>query len=479
MLQEPLLANSIQCWLLGLCTEDMDKSLLIQNAEMVFQGQVVLGDLRAESGSILEIAPGGGLTPRHGELSIDAEGLHLLPGAIDPQVHFREPGQPEKEDIGSGSCAAASGGVTAFLDMPNNVPSAISMDSIQAKIDSASSNSVTHHGFFIGATPNNLDELQKAVGTPDSPNPNDGICGIKIFMGSSTGDLLVDEQHALEEIFAKTAGVIAVHAEDEGRLNQRRSEYEDRTDVAAHAEWRDSETALIATKRACKLADDSAHRLHVLHLTSRLEADWLAKNKSRNVTTEVCPQHLTFDQDDVEERGTRLVMNPPIRYAEDKETLWNRLRDGTIDCIATDHAPHTLENKELGFPQAHSGMPGVETSLPVMLTHAADGKCSIPDVVRWMCEGPAEVYGIQNKGRLDEGMDADLVLVDMENRRAIRDADTWTRVGWTSYEGIPLVGWPVSTFVDGRVVFRRSPDGPVKGDIVADPRTSGRALSFS
>ena len=477
--REPLHANSIQCWLLGHCIEDMDRSLLIQNAEMVFQGRVVQGDLRAESGRISEIAPGGGLTLRDGEVSIEAEGLHLLPGAIDPQVHFREPGQPEKEDIGSGSCAAASGGVTAFLDMPNNVPSAVSMESIQAKLDSASKSSVTHHGFFIGATPANLNELQKAVGTPDSPKPTDGICGIKIFMGSSTGDLLVDEQAALEEIFAGTAGVIAVHAEDEGRLNQRKPEFESRTDVAAHAEWRDSETALIATKRACKLADDSGHRLHVLHLTSGLEADWLAENKSHYVSTEVCPQHLTFDQDDVEERGTRLVMNPPIRYTEDRETLWRRLRDGTIDCIATDHAPHTLENKELGFPKAHAGMPGVETSLPVMLTHAADGKCSIPDVVRWMSEGPAEVYGIQNKGRLLEGMDADLVLVDMENRRSIRDADTWTRVGWTPYEGMPLVGWPVRTFVDGRTVFGRNPDNPVKGEVSAEPSSSGRALSFS
>ncbi|HJM13738.1 MAG TPA: dihydroorotase [Candidatus Thalassarchaeaceae archaeon] len=457
----------------------MDNSLLFQNAELVFADSVVCGDLRTTAGKIAAVAPGGGLTPRDGEAVIDADGLHLLPGAIDPQVHFREPGQTEKEDIGSGSFAAASGGVTSFLDMPNNVPSAISMDAIKAKISSASVNSVTHHGFFIGATPNNIEELQDAVGTPENPNPTDGICGIKIFMGSSTGDLLVDEQSALEEIFAGTGGVIAVHAEDEGRLNQRRPEFEGRTDVAAHAEWRDSETALIATKRACKLADESGHRLHVLHLTSGLEANWLATNKSKNVTTEVCPQHLTFDQEDVEERGTRLVMNPPIRYSEDRETLWSRLKDGTIDCIATDHAPHTLENKSLGFPKSHSGMPGVETSLPVMLTHAADGKCSIPDVVKWMCEGPAEVYGIQGKGRLEEGRDADLVLVDMGKRRAISDTDTWTRVGWTAYEGIPLTGWPVGTFVDGRMVFNRTRGGSAKGSILVEPGTVGRALRFS
>jgi len=214
-------------------------------------------------------------------------------------------------------------------------------------------------------------------------------------------------------------------------------------------------------------------------LTSGLEADWLANNKSANITTEVCPQHLTFDQEDVQERGTRLVMNPPIRYTEDRESLWSRLKDGTIDCIATDHAPHTIENKALGFPKAHSGMPGVETSLPVMLTHAYDGKCSVPDVVRWMCEGPAEVYGIESKGILKEGFDADMVLVDMEDRRSISDEDTWTRVGWTAYEGIPLTGWPVNTFVDGRMVFNRDPGGPPKGKIMVKAGSTGRPLRFS
>jgi len=457
----------------------MGQSLLILNTEMVFDGKVTQGDLRATSGIIESIAPGGGLAAREDEVVIDGEGLHLLPGAIDPQVHFREPGQPEKEDIGSGSMAAAAGGVTSFLDMPNNVPSATSMEAMQAKLGSAAANAVTHHGFFIGATPDNLGELQAAVGTPDEPDPKEGVCGIKIFMGSSTGDLLVDEQPALERIFSQTAGIIAVHAEDEGRLKERRPTYEGRTDVAAHAEWRDSETALIATQRASKLANENAHRLHILHLTSGLEADWLADNKSGLVTTEVCPQHLTFDQDDVIERGTRLIMNPPIRYSEDREALWRRLKDGTIDCIATDHAPHTLENKALGFPKAHSGIPGVETSLPVMLTHAADGKCSIPDVVRWMCEGPAGVYGIRGKGQLREGMDADLVLVDMESRRSISDSDTWTRVGWTAYEGVPLTGWPVCTVVDGTIVHSRTSDGPKRGEIVAEPGSVGRALRFA
>ena len=446
---------------------------------MVISGGIVHGDLRVVGGKITSVASGGGLEPHGGETVIDGEGLHLLPGAIDPQVHFREPGQPDKEDIGSGSRAAAAGGVTAFLDMPNNIPAATTMGAMQSKLDSAARSAVTHHGFFIGATPNNVADLQQAVGTPDAPSPTAGICGIKVFMGSSTGDLLVHQQQHLEDIFAGTAGIIAVHAEDEDRLNARKPEFAQRTDVAAHAEWRDSETALIATQRAAALAESHEHRLHVLHLTSALEADWLASNKGALITTEVCPQHLTFDGSDVTERNTRLVMNPPIRYAEDRETLWRRLRDGTIDCIATDHAPHTLENKRLGFPQAHSGMPGVETSLPLMLTHAADGKCSVSDVVGWMCEGPARVYGMTGKGRLAEGMDADLVLVDMESRREVRDADTWTRVGWTALDGMALAGWPMLTIVDGVVVHSRNAGGTLRGNAVAAPGSAGRALEFS
>ena len=227
---------------------------------------------------------------------IDAHGNLLLPGIIDPQVHFREPGQPEKEDLGSGSRAAAAGGVTAFLDMPYNKPVATTRASMAAKIASAAANGVPHHGFFIGATPDNVSDLQSVAGM-------DGVCGIKIFMGSSTGDLLVHQQKHLENIFANTGRIIATHAEDEDRLKGRFSDFEHRTDIAAHAEWRDVECAMLATQRAAALAKDHDHRLHVLHLTSGAEADWLASNKGDLITTEVCPQHLTFDQNDVEERG--------------------------------------------------------------------------------------------------------------------------------------------------------------------------------
>ncbi|MBF26508.1 MAG: dihydroorotase [Euryarchaeota archaeon] len=449
----------------------MNGRLLVRNAMMVLPNRIVEGDLRVSNGSIKTIAPLGGLNPETGELVIDATGLHLLPGAIDPHVHFRDPGNPEKEDLESGSRAAAAGGITSFLDMPNTSPNATNRLALEAKIASAAKKAVTHHGFFIGATTNNVSDLQSVQGM-------DGVCGIKIFMGSSTGDLLVHEQKHLEEIFANTGGIIATHAEDEERLQSRISKFKHRTDISAHAECRDIECALIATKRAAALAKDHSHRLHIVHLTSGKEADWLASNKGDLITTEVCTQHLTFDQDDVERLGVRALMNPPIRYTEDKEKLWSRLKDGTIDCIVTDHAPHTLDAKSVGFPNAPAGMPGVETSLPLMLTHAKEGRCSVSDVVKWMCAGPAKVYGIQNKGSLIEGFDGDLTLVDLENHRVIQDSDTWTRVGWTPYAGMELTGWPMYTIVDGNIVHKRELGGGLRGSPVALPGSTGRVLKF-
>ncbi len=450
----------------------MNGRLLVQNATMVLPNRIVEGDLRVSDGLIKAIAPFGGLQPEIGEQVIDGTGLHLLPGAIDPHVHFRDPGNTEKEDLESGSRAASAGGITSFLDMPNTSPNAINRSAIEAKIASAAKKSVTHHGFFIGATNSNISDLQSVEGM-------DGVCGIKIFMGSSTGDLLVHEQKHLENIFANTGGIIATHAEDEERLQSRIPKFEHRKDIAAHAECRDVECALIATKRAAALANDHDHRLHIVHLTSGKEADWLASNKGDLITTEVCTQHLTFNQDDVEKLGSRALMNPPIRYTEDRDKLWKRLKDGTIDCVVTDHAPHTLQAKSVGFPNAPAGMPGVETSLPLMLTHSVEGKCSVSDIVKWMCAGPAKVYGIKNKGSLVEGFDGDLTLVDLENNRVIQDSDTWTKVGWTPYAGMELTGWPIYTIVDGNIVHKREIDGSLRGIPVTLPGSTGRLLKFN
>ena len=464
---------------------EMKGNVLIHGATMVLPNETGAGDLRIRDGVIHAIALGGTLEPMDDELLIDGTGLHLMPGMIAPQVHFRDPGQPEKEDLGSGSAAAVSGGITSFLDMPNNKPSITNLKGMESKLKTASEKCVSNYGFFIGATPNNVSDLQEAVGTPEAPIAIPGICGIKIFMGSSTGTLLVNERDALEAIFEGTGGLIAVHAEDEKRMDERVKLIEGRTDMAAHAEWRDDVTALIATQLAVELAQATGHRLHVLHLTSGIEADWLeditvmpskATGDGAIITTETLPQHLTFDETDVAERGTRLKMNPPIRYAKDRATLWKQLKAGTIQCIATDHAPHTLEAKAEGFPSAPSGMPGVETSLAVMLTHAKDGTCSIEDVVRWMSSSVADCFNMVGKGRLEEGLDGDVILVDMQNVRAVEDKHTWTRVGWSPFNGKELVGWTQVTIVGGVPVFERNEKTGPKGTILVEPGSVGEAL---
>jgi dihydroorotase len=465
----------------------MTGNILISGATMVLPETTKLGDLRISDGIISEVSEPGTLESHDGEMFVDGTGLHILPGCIDPQVHFRDPGQPEKEDLGSGSAAAVSGGITSFLDMPNNAPSITTLEGMQGKLDTAARKCVNNYGFFIGATEDNVADLQDAVGTRDKPIAIPGICGIKIFMGASTGTLLVSDRVALEKIFTETAGLIAVHAEDEDRMNERKKLVEGRTDIAAHAYYRDDITALLATKLSVELAVKTGHRLHILHLTSGIEADYLADycslpSKAEQhpiITTEVLPQHLTFDETDVEAQGVRLQMNPPIRYAADKEILWSRLRDGTIQCIATDHAPHTLEAKAKGFPKAPSGMPGVETSLSVMLTNVNDGKCSLEDVVRWMSTDVADCYQMIGKGKLEVGYDGDIVIVDMAAKAVVEDKNSWTRVGWNPFSGRELTGWPVLTVVDGTPVFERTSVTGQKGRLLVEPGSVGKPILMS
>ena len=459
-------------------------NLLISGATMLLPDATKQGDLRITNGIIAEIGDAGSLDNHDDEMFVDGTGLHLLPGIIDPQVHFRDPGQPEKEDLGSGSIAAASGGVTSFLDMPNNVPSITTLEGLQGKLATAAAKCITNYGFFIGATEDNVADLQEAVGTRENPIAIPGICGIKIFMGVSTGTLLVSDKTALERIFTETAGLIAVHAEDEDRMAERRKLIEGRTDIAAHAYYRDDITALMATKLSVELAHKTGHRLHILHLTSGIEADYLNDHCTLPsmadgypiITTEVLPQHLTFDETDVDEHGVRLQMNPPIRYAKDREILWQRLVDGTIQCIATDHAPHTLEAKSKGFPEAPSGMPGVETSLPVMLNYVNQGRCSLEDVTRWMSTNVADCYQMIGKGKLEVGYDGDVVLVDMDYCAVVEDKNCWARVGWNPFSGRELTGWPVLTVVEGVPVFERSEGTGQKGRILVEPGEVGKPL---
>jgi len=418
-------------------------TLLIRNARVAREdGTVFGGDVYCENGLIARIE---GQLDIEADESIDASGLLLLPGVIDPQVHFREPGKEYKEDLGSGSRAAAKGGVTSFLEMPNTDPPTTNQAALDDKLARAAQKCVVNYGFFIGATADNLAEI----------NGSSPACGIKIFMGSSTGSLLVDREEDLERIFANGTRLIAVHAEDEARIRERQRKFAGRTDPPVHSEIRDNECALRATERALALSRKYRRRLHILHMSTREEVELLRRNKPAWVTAEVVPNHLLLNVDDYQTLGTLAQMNPPIRTSADNEALWQGLHDGVVDLIATDHAPHTLQEKQAGYPKSPSGMPGVETSLPLMLTEMVNDRCTLAEVQRWMCRGPAEAYRIVNKGRLVSGYDADLTLVDIESYRPVRNEDMETRVHWSPYAGKPLTGWPQYTIVGGQVVYER------------------------
>ena len=412
------------------------------------------------------------------EVVVDASGSLVFAGLTDPQVHFRDPGHPEKETFTTGSLAALAGGITGVLDMPNTKPATTTSALMSERLQRVEAISSVHHGLFAGATPDNLDELQKMVGSVDGHTQGmAGVCGTKVFMGSSTGDLLVDGEDALNTIMEHTPGLVAVHAEDEDRLRSRAPMFADRMDIAAHAEWRDDQTALLATQRAVTAAEEHAHRLHVLHLTSAAEVRWLRGRTNDLVSTEALPQHLTFDDEDVLAQGTRLKMNPPIRYAEDRDELWRGLHDGTIACLATDHAPHGLESKQTARAlDATSGMPGVETSLPVMMTHASEGRCTQEDIARWMAEGPALVHHLEGRGRIQPGFIGDLCVVDPEMRTKVSDDDTWSKVGWNPWAGRELVGWPVLTVVEGVPAFSRRGSAWSRGDQLLPPGSTGGLL---
>jgi len=433
-------------------------TLLIRNARIARpDGSVLEGDLLCNAGRIQRL-------DKHidskADETIDAGGRLLLPGVIDPQVHFREPGKEYKEDLGSGSRAAVKGGVTSFLEMPNTDPSTTSQAALDAKLTLAAEKSVANYGFFIGATPDNLDEINNA-------HP---ACGIKIFMGASTGSLLVDKADDLERIFANGSRLIAVHAENNARIHARRAQFAGRTDIAVHSEIRDNQSALEATELALALSKKYRRRLHILHLSTREEVELLRHDKPSWVTAEVIPNHLLLNVDDYAQLGSRVQMNPPIRTARDNAVLWEGLHDGAIDFIATDHAPHTLEEKSKPYPDSPAGMPGVETSLPLMLTEMKAGRCTLAEIQKWMCYGPAQAYGIPNKGKILEGWDADLTLVDIDTIKPVRDEDMFTKVRWSPFHGRKLTGWPVYTMVNGRVVYDQ---GKIREGV------RGKALQFT
>jgi dihydroorotase len=432
-------------------------SLLIRGARVLLpNGEFLVGDVEIRESKILRVAPSIAAV---GDREIMAKGLTLLPGVIDPQVHFREPGLEHKEDLFTASCACAKGGVTSFLEMPNTRPLTTTQAALDDKLSRAAEKCLVNYGFFIGATAENLPDLLSANPTP----------GIKVFMGSMHGQLLVDGEATLEAIFAAGDRLIAVHAEDQARINQRRLEFAGMDDVAVHSQIQDNQAALLATQLALKLSNKYQRRLHILHLSTGDEAEFLRQEKPSWVTAEVTPQHLLLNTSAYEKIGSLAQMNPPLRAPRDNEILWQALLDGVIDFIATDHAPHTLAEKAQDYPNTPSGMPGVETSLPLMLTQAVQGRCTVAQVANWMSAAVAKAYKIPNKGKIAPGFDADLVLVDLDNYRLVMREEMVTKCGWSPFEGWNLTGWPVVTVVGGKVVFE-------KGKL--DTTVRGEALTF-
>jgi dihydroorotase len=432
--------------------------LIVRGGVCVTPGGRGAADVGIREGKIAAI---GDLAHASAAQIVEARGLHVLPGVIDAQVHFREPGNTHKEDLATGTTAAVLGGVTAVLEMPNTSPPTTSAALLADKVSRLRGRARCDVGFFVGASPDNLGELGEL-------EMQAGCVGVKVFMGSSTGTLLVADDPSLARVLSEGRRRVAVHAEDEERLNARRA-IADSGDPASHPEWRDAESALRATWRILALARRFGRRVHVLHVTSADELPVLAECRDL-ATSEVTPQHLTLAAPECYQRlGTRAQMNPPIRAEAHRAALWEGIRSGLIDVVATDHAPHTLEEKAKPYPASPSGMPGVQTMLPVMLDHVAAGRLTLERLVDLVCSGPARVWGIAGKGRLAVGYDADLTLVDLDARRTLRDADMATRSGWTPFDGMTVTGFPIATLVRGRVVMR---DGQLVGDAI------GRTVRF-
>ncbi|MGL4511534.1 MAG: dihydroorotase [Lacipirellulaceae bacterium] len=419
---------------------------LIRGAEVFLPEGRASMDVVVEGGRIAEIDPAASLAI---DETVDATGLWLLPGVIDDQVHFREPGLTHKEDLATASRACAAGGVTTFLEMPNTSPTTTSVERLAEKLALAATKSRVNYGFYIGATPDNLAELRRATRTP----------GIKVFIGSSTGDLLVDRQEDLERIFAETTLPITAHCEDETTVRANAARLltpGEPADVALHSQVRDHRAAEVATRRALDLAARHNHRFHVLHVSTAIETELIAAAVGSGrglITAEACCHHLFFTIDDYPRLGTLVQMNPSLKTHDDARRLWQSLNDGTLQVVATDHAPHTLEEKSKPYPASPAGVPAVENALALMLDAAHRGLCTPERVVHWMCDAPARVWDLVGKGRIARGYDADLVLVDPNERRTVRNVSQLTKCGWSPWDGVELVGWPVRTWVGGRTVF--------------------------
>lgn len=379
--------------------------------------------------------------------TLDAKGLTVLPGVIDSQVHFREPGLEHKEDLESGTRGAVLGGVTAVFEMPNTDPPTTTADALNDKITRALGRAWSDFAFFAGASPENATDLKSLERLP-------GVSGVKMFMGSSTGSLLVSKDKDVLSVLKNGTRRVAVHCEDEERLNERAHLVKGGAPVAMHAEWRDAETAIRATKRLVRLAREAGRRVHTLHITTAEEMAFLQENRDV-ATVEVLPQHLTLSAPEAYERlGSLAQMNPPIRESRHREALWKAVRDGIVDCIGSDHAPHTLEEKQRPYPQSPSGLTGVQTLVPIMLDHVSAGRLTLQRFVDLTSAGPARVFGIAGKGRVALGYDADLTIVDLKTKRTITNDWIASKSGWTAYDGQTVTGWPIVTMIRGLIAMQ-------------------------
>ena len=416
--------------------------LILKGGAVVNQDGEAHRDVGVTNGVIAEI---GNLGAASAGETIDCRGLHVLPGVIDTQVHFREPGPTHKEDLQSGSLSAVMGGVTAVFEMPNTSPLTITNATVEDKLARAKGRMHCDHAFFVGATHHNPRDLAGMERLP-------GVCGVKIFMGASTGDLLVEDDAGVLAVLRGGTRRVAIHSEDEFVLRENRRLARE-GDWTSHPDVRSVESAVSATIRLIRLAREARRRIHVLHVTTAEEISILAAAKDI-ATAEVTPQHLTLEAPDCYLRlKGKAQMNPPIRERRHREGLWHGLRQGVFDVIGSDHAPHTAEEKAKPYPASPSGMPGVQTLVPVMLDHVAAGRLSLARLVDLVCHGPQRIFGIAGKGRLAAGYDADFTVVDLKRRETITDAWSRSRCGWTPFAGMTVTGWPVGTIIRGRKVM--------------------------
>jgi|TARA_Y100000817_G_scaffold22829_1_gene16474 dihydroorotase len=431
-----------------------DFSLIIKNGSCFIEGKLKNVDIGLSGNKIKKI----GKIDLNTAKVLDASNKIVLPGVIDTQVHFREPGSIDTEDLESGSKAAVLGGITSVFEMPNTNPPTSTLAEFDKKIQLAKNRMHSNYAFYFGATPENSDQLSKLKNL-------EGCCGVKLFAGSSTGKLLVDKESDIEKVISKSDRVVSIHSEDEEILKLRKKFIKD-GDVKSHPEWRNVECAMSSTRRVVKIAERYDKKIHVLHVTTKEEVDFLAMHK-KNVTFEITPQHLTmYAPDCYNKLGSYAQMNPPLRGKEHYDKLWVAVKKSIVDVLGSDHAPHLKVNKDKRYPNSPSGMPGVQTILPIMLDHVSKEKLSLEQLIKLMCENPCKIFGIKNKGYLKEEYDADITIIDMKKEQVIKNEMMASKCGWTPFHDHIVKGFPVATIVNGKIVMQ---DGKIVSNQVGKP----------